>query len=404
MPVNLLKLTSFAARGQFQLARPEGRYEVIEVELPAAMSGSRAPLLGAGALPARRLPVFEPLARPSYDPLGPLSGYDLGKGPQGEPVWSRLKSSIFPVLDLCVDAYYASLSSTFQGDIEFTHHTGAVQELVREGADVEVRDEISGGSPLHFAAGSGSEAICKILLQAKARVCARDSRLQTPLWWAAAGDHRSICTMLLEQDKRQAYSTNIDQLTPLHLASHMGRAGIAELLLSVILGKYNNPNRYGRPERLPSGPNQRAGRGLLSPLHLACRQRNLETAAVLLRATGDPQVVCSLGRTALHHACVGAGSKSHGKDGGLLELCDLLIRCRPSIRSLRDAYGQTAAQLADSKGFFPPELKVLLGRVPAPILDKETDVPATKERTGRRASSASGRFAHARSGVRGKSH
>ena len=359
-----------------------------------------------GGVPVRRLPVFEPLARPSYDPLGPLSGYDLGKGAQGEPVWSRLKSSIYPVLDLCVDAYYASLSSTFQGDIEFTHHTGAVEELIREGADVEVRDELSGGSPLHFAAGSGSQAICNILLQAKARVCARDARLQTPLWWAIAADHRNICRMLLEKDGQQACSTNIDQLTPLHQASHMGRAEIVELLLAEIFGKYRHPNRYGRPERLPSGPNLRAGRGLLSPLHLACRQGHLATTAVLLQASGDPQVVCSLGRTALHHACAGAGRKPHGKDGGLLELCHLLIRCRPSILSLRDTHGQTAAQLAQSRGFFPPELKLLLCRVPAPpiapsalLYENSGAVAAAtagkaataRDRIGRRASSASGR-------------
>ena len=368
---------------------------------------------GAG-VPARRLPVFEPLARPSYNPLGPLSGYDLGKGAQGEPVWSRLKSSIYPVLDLCVDAYYASLSSTFQGDIEFTHHTGAVEELIREGADVEVRDEISGGSPLHFAAGSGSYAICKILLHAKARVCARDARLQSPLWWAVAGDHGSICAMLLEQDGRQAYATNIDHLTPLHQASHLGRAQIVELLLSESLRKYRHPSRYGHPERLPSGPNLRAGRGLLSPLHLACREGNLQTAAVLLRASGDPQVVCSLGRTALHHACAGASRKSHGKDGGLLELCHLLIRDRPSILSLRDTHGQTAAQLAQSKGFFPPELKLLLSRVPAPILGEQEAVTVSNSRSvaatncdqgrakirlGRPASSASGRAAGQRPDV-----
>ena len=191
--------------------------------------------------------------------------------------------------------------------------------------------------------------------------------------------------MLLEQDCRQACSTNIDHLTPLHQASLMGRSEIVELLLSATCGNTGLRNRYGRPERLPSGPNLRAGRGLLSPLHLACRQGNLATTAVLLKAGGDPQVVCSLGRTALHHACAGAGTKSPGKDGGpggLLELCHLLIRSRPSILSLRDTHDMTAAELAQSRGFFPPELRLLLSRVPPP--------GTAKDRAGRRASSVSG--------------
>ena len=41
--------------------------------------------------------------------------------------------------------------------------------------------------------------------------------------------------MLLEQDCRQACSTNIDHLTPLHQASLMGRSEIVELLLVEIL-------------------------------------------------------------------------------------------------------------------------------------------------------------------------
>ena len=139
------------------------------------------------------MPGFAPLARPSYDPFGPLGGYGpLGPAGEGEPVWSRLKSSVYPVLDVCMDAYYASLSKSFQGDIEFVHHVGAAKEFIHEGADVDVRDDTSGGSCLHFAAGCGSLPLCKTLLSAKARLNARDFHLQTPLWWAISGNHRSL--------------------------------------------------------------------------------------------------------------------------------------------------------------------------------------------------------------------
>lgn len=136
--------------------------------------------------------AFVPLDRLSYDPsFRPLEGYELGPGGEGEPVWSRLKASVYPVLDLCLDAYYASLSKSFQGKIEFVHHVQAAMEFIHEGADVDVRDDQSGGSCLHFAAGSGSLELCRTLLSAKARLHSRDIHLQTPLWWAISGNHRT---------------------------------------------------------------------------------------------------------------------------------------------------------------------------------------------------------------------
>ncbi|CAJ1456940.1 unnamed protein product [Effrenium voratum] len=299
------------------------------------------------------MPVFAPLARPSYDPFGPLSGYDrnIRLPNQGEPVRSRLASSVYPVLDVCMDAYYASLSRSFQGDIEFSHHVEVVRELIHEGADVDVRDDTSGGSCLHFAAGSGSLQLCKSLLGAKARTSARDLRLQTPLWWAIAGNHLEVCRLLLSVD--QVLTANINQLTALHEAAFLGRAEILELLLQRGNDELSR-NRFG-PERLPAGPNWRAGRGLVSPLHLACRRGHFYAAAVLLKYGADVLLTCSKGRTALHYACSGRGGK-------VLELCHLLLQQKPSLLNLRDAFGQTAAQVAASRGFMPPELRLLLGR------------------------------------------
>ena len=47
----------------------------------------------------------------------------------------------------------------------------------------------------------------------------------------------------------------------------------------------------------------------------------------------------------------------------MLELCHLLLQQKPSLLNLRDAFGQTAAQVAASRGFMPPELRLLLGRM-----------------------------------------
>lgn len=307
--------------------------------------------------------AFAPLERPSWDPFGPLGGYDLGPAGQGEPVWSRLKGSVYPVLDVCMDAYYASLSKSFQGDIEFVHHVRAAVEFIHEGADVDVRDDTSGGSCLHFAAGCGSLPLCKTLLSAKARLNARDFHLQTPLWWAISGNHREVCQLLLDLDPAQAVVTNIDQLSPLHEAAFLGRAQLLDMLLRFSVNQHWN--RYGRAVRLPSGPNMRAGRRLLSPLHLACRQGHLATCAVLLKASADPQLVCSQGRTALHHACAGASRPRDLRAGNILELCHLLLRQQPALLSLRDTFGQTPLDLVQ-QSFAPPELRLLL-RKAAPV-------------------------------------
>ncbi|CAK9044239.1 Ankyrin-1 (ANK-1) (Ankyrin-R) (Erythrocyte ankyrin) [Durusdinium trenchii] len=324
------------------------------------------------------MPAFAPLERPTYDPFGPLGGYELGPAGQGEPVWSRLKGSVYPVLDLCMDAYYASLSKSFQGDIEFLHHVAAAVEFIHEGADVDVRDDASGGSCLHFAAGSGSLPLCKTLLSAKARLYARDINLQTPLWWAINDNHREVCRALLGLDPAQVLVTNIDQLTPLHEAAFLGRTQLVDLLLSRF-STQQHWNRYGRAVRLPSGPNMRAGRRLLSPLHLACRQGHLATCAVLLKAFADPQLVCSHGRTALHHACAGASRLRDLRTGNILELCHLLLRQQPALVSLRDASGQTPLDLVQRYSFAPPELHLLL-RKAAPVgVHQET---FTKPRDG----------------------
>eukprot|EP00931_Biecheleriopsis_adriatica_P028560 TRINITY_DN17024_c1_g1_i1.p1 TRINITY_DN17024_c1_g1~~TRINITY_DN17024_c1_g1_i1.p1 ORF type:complete len:458 (+),score=68.82 TRINITY_DN17024_c1_g1_i1:61-1434(+) len=315
------------------------------------------------SLPSR-LPMYVPLERPSFDPFGPLAGYDLGLASAEGPIWSRLRSSIYPVLDLCIDAYYVALSRTFQGELEFMHHADSVEQLVREGADVEVRDDISGGSPLHFAAGSGSVEICQALLWSRARVCARDARLQTPLWWAIAGDHVEVCRLLLAKEEGLALLANIEQLTPLHESARLGQARLVSLLLPAYTGHF--PGRSGRSGRVRPGPDVRGGKSLRTPLHLACIHRHLETCVLLLSARADPQVKCSSGRTALHHACAGArGFGAAEGEGKLLDLCHLLLRPRPRIQKLRDASGRTPAELAALGGHLAPDLELLLSMKPA---------------------------------------
>lgn len=287
-------------------------------------------------LPSERLQCYVPLEALTYDPFGPLPGYSPEDAPWGGPIWSRLRSSIYPVLDLCVDAYYVSISRTFQGDIEFVHHLDAVRQFLREGADVEVSDDASGGTCLHFAAGSGCLELCKILLRSRARAAAQDRQLQTPIWWAMAGNHAGVCRLLLDHDMHVAKLANLGRMTPLHGAASLGREDIVQMLL-----------HYYRPR----GPDV-LGRELRTPLHLAARKCHYSVCVMLVEAAADPQAACSHGKTALHYAaeCGVAG----------LELCHYLAQQRPLAKRLRDALGQTPVEVAARCGPLVPEMRTVL--------------------------------------------
>lgn len=281
-------------------------------------------------------PRFSPLEQPMYDPFRELPGYKLGEAPWAGPIWSRLRNSVYPILELCIDAYFVSISKSFQGNVEFAHHIDAVNQFVCEGADVQVCDGASGGTCLHFAAGSGAIGVCRILLWAKALASARDRRLRTPLWWAIAGSHAEVCKWLLRHDEKIAKLVDIERMLPLHMAAAIGQPQIVTLLLPYcgLTG--------------PDVPDKR----LRTPLHVAAGQLQWKACMTLLEAKADPQAPCSRGKTALHYVA------ERGSDG--LELCRYLVRCWPLTRRLRDASGRTPMELAAARCCLTRELKMTL--------------------------------------------
>jgi len=309
-----------------------------------------------------RMPIYMPLDQPTYDPFGPLAGYSPGDSPWGDPVRSRLRQSTFPILELCIDAYYVAHSKHFSGSVEFAHHWQAIQYSLREGADVQVRDDTTGGSCLHFAAGSGSEELCKLLLRAKARVGARDRRLRTPLWWAIIGNHKEVCRVLLEKDGSAATVPSLDQMLPLHEACFLGHSEIVELLLPFYRSLSNwepvlQAAGASTPKQLDAWG--RAGvdiRGfeLRTALHVAASQGHLEICKSLVQEDADPQRACSHGKTALHYAAEAGGGP------GCLELCDYLAAQRPLARNMRDVTGKKPLDAAARLAYLSPELRQVL--------------------------------------------
>eukprot|EP00004_Rigifila_ramosa_P000545 TRINITY_DN1056_c0_g1_i1.p1 TRINITY_DN1056_c0_g1~~TRINITY_DN1056_c0_g1_i1.p1 ORF type:complete len:253 (+),score=37.39 TRINITY_DN1056_c0_g1_i1:42-761(+) len=86
-------------------------------------------------------------------------------------------------------------------------------------------------TPLHRAAGSGSEPVVAALISAGADLRAKDSSNRTVLHYAAAAGHVHILEKLLQRDiDVGAASTN--GLTALHLAASQGHDEIVNMLLA----------------------------------------------------------------------------------------------------------------------------------------------------------------------------
>jgi ankyrin repeat protein len=58
--------------------------------------------------------------------------------------------------------------------------------------------DISGRTPLSYAAENGHEPIVKLLLEAKAEFNSKDKNGQTPLSWVSENGHEAIVKLLLE--------------------------------------------------------------------------------------------------------------------------------------------------------------------------------------------------------------
>eukprot|EP00929_Paragymnodinium_shiwhaense_P056270 TRINITY_DN28169_c0_g1_i2.p1 TRINITY_DN28169_c0_g1~~TRINITY_DN28169_c0_g1_i2.p1 ORF type:complete len:350 (+),score=48.02 TRINITY_DN28169_c0_g1_i2:72-1121(+) len=306
--------------------------------------------------PFERMLAYAPLDQFRDDPWGPLAGYSaLDEAPWGGPVLGRLCSSIYPVLELCQDAYFVSLSPSFRGQLEFDHHLDAVTHFIMDGADTGAVDEPTGGSCLHFAAGSGCEPLCRLLLQAgiPARASARDKRLRTPFWWALAGGHREVCRLLINHSPNVAVMPDIERMLPLHEAASLGVLGAVKLLLP-----HYRLSVAAAAVRPRPGVDVRGGVAMKTALHLAAEQFHYQVCMELLEANADPQVTCSHGKTALHYAAE-CGVKA-------LELCAVIAERRPLCKKLRDASGHTPADAAKRLGRLTTELRtVLQGQPPS---------------------------------------
>lgn len=202
--------------------------------------------------------------------------------------------------------------ATFQGEV----HT--LRTYLEEGGDVNAKR--NGMSLLHLAVSGRSQETIQLLLANHADLNARDSISKgTPLHRAVKKNYIEIVELLI--DRGANINQNSSGVTPLHLAILRKHQDIIELLVA-------------------KGADINFQRGSLhSPLHRAAKLGLLEVAELLLASGANVDAKQPLGaETPLHHAVW------HGH----LEVAELLIAHGANVNS-RSLFGMTPLSQARGK-------------------------------------------------------
>jgi len=176
----------------------------------------------------------------------------------------------------------------------------ATRILLDAGAKVNARDAEE-CTPLHWAAEYGHSSIARILLQHGADVDARDHRQRTSLHRAAKRGELDVARVLL--DAGADVDARDDGQRTLHWAAECGHSDIARILLQ------HGADVDARDDR------QR------TPLHRAVRRAHSGVARVLLEAGTDVNARDDRQRTPLHwanygvaHVLLKAGANVYARD------------------------------------------------------------------------------------------
>lgn len=145
-------------------------------------------------------------------------------------------------------------------------HSGAVEMLLRYGADVSLSDA-ERMQPLHRAATSGSVETCQVLLRSGADIAATDFSRWTPLHHACEAGVAMVVRALL-QNEPPAPLDALDgrRRTALHIATEEGRDEVCELL--VLMGADPHAGNMAK--------------GVPSPLVIARRNKNQKLVSLFV--------------------------------------------------------------------------------------------------------------------------
>uniref|UniRef100_A0A673ZUA5 Ankyrin 1 n=1 Tax=Salmo trutta TaxID=8032 RepID=A0A673ZUA5_SALTR len=225
------------------------------------------------------LPLYVPLFIPH--PLYPCLSFS-----QADAVSSFLRAARSGNMDKAIDHIKngIDINTANQNGLNGLHlaskegHVKMVLELLHGGIDVETQTK-KGNTALHIAALAGQEQVVAELVNYGANVNAQSQKGFTPLYMASQENHLEVVKFLLENGANQSLPTE-DGFTPLAVALQQGHENVVALLIN-----------YGTK-----------GKVRLPALHIAARNDDTRTAAVLLQNDPNADVLSKTGFTPLHIA------------------------------------------------------------------------------------------------------
>ncbi|KAK0738811.1 ankyrin repeat-containing domain protein [Schizothecium vesticola] len=148
-------------------------------------------------------------------------------------------------LDRGVDAHMVSKNG--KSALHFAAHGGHVaigRVLIKEGCDVDAREEEEGWPPMMIAAQEGHLSFVDLLMENNANIDAEKEGGATSLWVAAQQGHSDIVKRLLEAGAKQLSAMPGDR-RPIHQAAQRGHLACVKELLKHSPEEINKCDNHG---------------------------------------------------------------------------------------------------------------------------------------------------------------